>query len=192
MKKLEASIDFSSLRVYLLILIMGAIVAVSNYLVQFPIESITIGGEVILTYGALTYPMTFIVNEVCNYWHGKKQVVKVIAFGFFIGIIMSFFLSTPRIAIASGIAFLTAQSLDTYIFSYLEKRSLIFRGFWSAQTAAMFDTILFFSIAFSFTSVPWQTLALGDFFAKFIIDCLMLVPLRFIIFQPWKKLSKPA
>ena len=109
-------------------LVMGLVVLSSNYLVQFPINYY--GLEEILTYGAFSYPIAFLVTDLVNRSYGKIIARRIVYIGFFIGIVFTLFFSTNftdlisiRIAIGSGTAFLVAQLLDVQIFDQLRKKS---------------------------------------------------------------------
>ena len=113
----------------LLLAIMGLVIISSNYLVQFPVNNF--GLENILTYGAFTYPISFLVTDVANRAFGKFIAKKVVYFGFLIGVSLTLLVSTNfsdiisiRIAFGSGIAFLTAQLIDINIFDRLRKINL--------------------------------------------------------------------
>lgn len=165
---------------------MGMIVVVSNYLVQFPIQHL--GLEEILTYGAFSYPVTFLITDLANRAYGKIVARKVVYFGFVIGIALTLFVSTNfsdiisiRIAIGSGIAFFVAQNLDVQIFDRLRKKVWFVAPIISSIFGSITDTFLFFSIAFYSTGIPWVTLAIGDLAVKFLIAILMLVPFRLLL-----------
>ena len=166
---------------------MMLIVLASNYLVQIPFKFFNLGN--ILTWGAFTYPIAFLVTDLANRVHGINFTKKVIQIGFVWGIAVSLYFSLSqldlislRIVIGSGIAFLTAQLLDANIFNKLRNHKHWFiPPFLSSIVSSAIDTILFFSIAFYGTEVPWITLALGDFIVKILIAMLMLVPFRLII-----------
>ena len=153
---------------------MAIIVAVSNYAVQFPINEW-------LTWGALTYPVTFLVTDLTNRWYGAAATRRVVYVGFALAVILSIWLATPRIALASGSAFLIAQLSDVYIFDRLRNRSWWQAPLGSSVIASMIDTCLFFSVAFYGTGVPWPTLALGDMIAKFSMAAVLLVPFRMML-----------
>ena len=172
-------------------IIMGAIVLASNYLVQFPIQYY--GLSEILTYGAFTYPMAFLITDLANRSFGKEIAKKIVYFGFFIGISFTLFFSTNfsdlisiRIAIGSGIAFVISQRLDIYVFDKLRHRYWFIPPLASSINGSVIDTFLFFSIAFYATGVPWFTLALGDLAVKLFVALLMLVPFRILLktFKP--------
>jgi len=166
---------------------MMLIVLASNYLVQIPFKFLNL--ENILTWGAFTYPIAFLVTDLANRIHGINFTKKVIQIGFIWGIVVSLFFSLSqfdlislRIVIGSGIAFLTAQLLDANIFNKLRNHKHWFiPPFLSSVISSAIDTILFFSIAFYGTEVPWITLAFGDFIVKILIAMLMLVPFRLIV-----------
>ena len=175
----------------LLSLIMGAVVLISNYLVQFPINYY--GLEKILTYGALSYPIAFLITDLTNRSYGKVVARKIVYFGFVIGISFTLLFSTNfadlisiRIAIGSGTAFLVAQLLDVQIFDNLRKKKWYIAPFTSSVTGSTVDTFLFFSISFYATGVPWFTLSLGDLAVKILITLIMLIPFRMLLktFKP--------
>ena len=165
---------------------MGLIVVISNYLVQFPIQQF--GLAEILTYGAFTYPITFLITDLANRAYGKVVARKVVYVGFIIGILLTLFVSTNfsdiisiRIAIGSGLAFFISQNLDIKIFDYLRKKSWFVAPLTSSTLGSIVDTFLFFSIAFYSTGVPWVTLAIGDLIVKLIITLTMLIPFRLLL-----------
>ena len=171
---------------YKLSILMGLIVVISNYLVQFPIQQF--GLAEILTYGAFTYPITFLITDLANRAYGKVVARKVVYVGFIIGILLTLFVSTNfsdiisiRIAIGSGLAFFISQNLDIKIFDYFRKKSWFVAPLTSSTIGSIVDTFLFFSIAFYSTGVPWVTLAIGDLIVKLIITLIMLVPFRLLL-----------
>jgi len=177
--------------ILLLSIIMGAIVLASNYLVQFPVHYY--GLSEILTYGAFTYPMAFLITDLANRSFGKEVAKKIVYLGFFIGISFTLFFSTNfsdlisiRIAIGSGTAFMISQRLDVYVFDKLRNRYWFIPPLASSITGSVTDTFLFFSIAFYATGIPWFTLALGDLAVKLFVALLMLVPFRMLLrsFKP--------
>ena len=173
---------------YKLSLLMGAIVLASNYLVQFPIKYF--GLSEILTYGAFSYPITFLITDLANRAYGKIIARRVVYIGFVVGILLTLFISTNftdiisiRIAIGSGVAFLVAQNLDVQIFDRLRRKSWYVAPLTSSTIGSITDTFLFFSIAFYASGVPWVTLALGDLIVKLIITLAMLIPFRLLLYK---------
>ena len=173
---------------YKLSLLMGAIVVASNYLVQFPIKYF--GLSEILTYGAFSYPITFLITDLANRAYGKIIARKVVYIGFVVGILLTLFVSTNftdiisiRIAIGSGVAFFIAQNLDVQIFDRLRRKSWYVAPLTSSTIGSITDTFLFFSIAFYASGVPWVTLALGDLIVKLIITLAMLIPFRLLLYK---------
>ena len=176
---------------FLLSLLMGAIVLSSNYLVQFPVNYY--GLNQILTYGAFSYPVAFLITDLANRSYGKIVARKIVYFGFFLGIGFTVLFSTNfadlisiRIAIGSGVAFLTAQLLDVQIFDNLRKKKWFVAPLTSSLFGSTVDTFLFFSISFYGTGIPWFTLALGDLTVKIIVALIMLIPFRILLktFKP--------
>ncbi len=171
---------------YKLSILMGLIVVLSNYLVQFPIQYF--GLKEVLTYGAFSYPITFLITDLANRAYGKTVARKIVYFGFSIGIFLTLFVSTNfsdvisiRIAIGSGIAFFIAQNLDVLIFDFLRKKIWYVAPLVSSVIGSVTDTFLFFSIAFYATGIPWLTLAFGDLAVKLFIALVMLIPFRIFI-----------
>ena len=171
---------------FTLAICMAVIVAISNFLVQFPVNYF--GLENILTYAAFTYPITFLITDLANRKYGKIIARRVVYFGFFIGIILTLYFSTNfedlisiRIAIGSGTAFLVAQLLDVRVFDLLRKKIWFIAPLSSSLLGSLIDTFLFFSISFYNTDVPWITLAIGDFIVKVLISLIMLIPFRLLL-----------
>jgi len=165
---------------------MGVVVLASNYLVQFPINHY--GLNEIFTYGAFSYPIAFLITDLANRSFGKIIAKKIVYLGFTIGILFTLIFSTNfgdlisiRIAIGSGIAFITAQLLDVQIFDQLRKKEWFIAPLTSSLIGSIVDTFIFFSIAFYGTGVPWVTLSLGDLAVKFIVALVMLIPFRILL-----------
>ena len=169
----------------LLSFLMGAVVLTSNYLIQFPIKFYDL--QDILTYGAISYPIAFLITDLVNRTYGKIVARKVVYFGFAIGIFFTLFFSTNfsdlisiRIAIGSGIAFMCAQLLDVQIFDMLRRKKWYIAPLTSSIAASVVDTFLFFSISFYGTDVSWITLSLGDLTVKLSVALVMLIPFRLL------------
>jgi uncharacterized integral membrane protein (TIGR00697 family) len=170
----------------LLSFVMGVVVLSSNYLVQFPINYY--GLEEILTYGAFSYPIAFLITDLANRSYGKVVARKIVYIGFVIGIAFTLFFSTTftdlisvRIAIGSGTAFLVAQLLDVQIFDQLRKKKWFVAPLTSSLIGSTIDTFLFFSISFYATGIPWITLSLGDLAVKIFVALIMLIPFRLLL-----------
>ena len=173
---------------FLLSLLMGVVVLSSNYLVQFPVNYY--GLNQILTYGAFSYPVAFLITDLANRAYGKLVARKIVYVGFTIGVLLTLFVSTNfsdiisvRIAIGSGVAFFIAQNLDINIFDYLRKKIWFVAPLASSTLGSITDTFLFFSIAFYGTDVPWVTLAVGDLIVKLFITLMMLIPFRMLLLK---------
>ena len=165
---------------------MGVVVLSSNYLVQFPIKYY--GLEEILTYGALSYPVAFLITDLANRSYGKLVARKLVYIGFTIGISFTLIFTTNfadlisvRIAIGSGTAFLVAQLLDVQIFDKLRQRKWFVAPLTSSFIGSTVDTFLFFSISFYATGIPWFTLSLGDLTVKVFVALIMLIPFRLLL-----------
>lgn len=153
---------------------MVFLVGASNYLVQFPLNEW-------LTLAAFTYPITFFVTELTNRTHGPRSAKRVVYAGFTVAVILSAWLSTPRIALASGAAFLFSQLLDISVFNRFRKSDWWQAPLIASFTASFLDTILFWGIAFCGEPLPYITWALGDFAVKLLLDAALLFPFRLAI-----------
>ena len=167
-------------------LLMGFVVLISNFLVQFPVKYY--GLENILTYGAFSYPIAFLITDLANRSFGKTIARKIVYFGFGIGLLFTLIFSTNfsdlisvRIAIGSGTAFIVAQLLDVQVFDRLRRKTWFVAPLFSSLIGSTVDTFLFFSISFYGTGVPWITLSLGDLGVKIFIALIMLVPFRLLL-----------
>ena len=170
----------------LLSFLMGVVVLSSNYLVQFPIKYY--GLDKVLTYGAFSYPIAFLITDLANRAYGKLVARKIVYIGFVIGISFTLLFSTDfadlisvRIAIGSGTAFLIAQLLDVQIFDQLRKKKWFVAPLTSSFIGSTVDTFLFFSISFYATGIPWLTLSLGDLMVKIFVALIMLIPFRLLL-----------
>ena len=171
---------------FILSFLMGAVVLASNYLVQFPIKYY--GLEEILTYGAISYPIAFLITDLANRSFGKIVARKIVYIGFGIGISFTLLFSTNftdlisiRIAIGSGTAFLVAQLLDVQIFDKLRKKEWFVAPLTSSLIGSTIDTFIFFLISFYGTGIPWITLSLGDLSVKIFVALMMLIPFRLLL-----------
>ena len=153
------------------VLAMIAIIVSSNILVQYPL------GEW-LTWGALTYPFSFLMVDLANRYHGPRIARQIVYVGFVVAVVLSYLLATPRIAVASGAAFLCAELLDVSVFNRLRRRAWWQPPLVSTLAASVLDTAIFFSLAFAGTDVPWVTLAIGDFAVKLVLALFTLLPFR--------------
>jgi uncharacterized PurR-regulated membrane protein YhhQ (DUF165 family) len=203
-KMSSARVPFSGLAPF--IMMMAGVVALSNYLVQFPFLHFGLGD--LLTWGAFTYPVAFLVNDLTNRRFGVAAARRVVMVGFLLAVILSAWLATPRIALASGTAFLAAQLVDASIFDRLRREAWWHAPLISSVIGSLLDTLLFFGIAFSAsfafidgwtgqpdgsladpvayfgTEVPlWASLAVGDLCVKLAVAAVMLVPYG-LLFAP--------
>ena len=184
-------------------LAMAVIVVASNFLVQFPVQ-LNLGSiqlAEILTWGAFTYPVAFLITDLANRKFGPSNARLVVAAGFVLAVVLSIWLATPRIAIASGTAFLVAQLLDVSVFDRLRNSTWWRAPLISSILGSALDTVLFFGLAFApafgmldfggedgslgfavpFLSVGaevplWISLAAGDFIVKILVGLAMLLP----------------
>jgi len=166
--------------------LMAFVVLVSNYLVQFPIDHF--GLKNLLTYGAFSYPIAFLITDLSNRKFGKKTAKKIVYIGFALGLFLTFYFSTNysdlisiRIAIGSGTAFLVAQLVDVNIFDLLRKKKWFIAPLTSSLIGSFIDTFLFFSISFYGSGINWITLSIGDLIVKILVALIMLVPFRLLL-----------
>lgn len=194
-------------RLFAAIAAMVVVVTASNILVQYPVAfdlgPVHLGD--LLTWGAFTYPFAFLVTDLTNRYDGPNRARFVVVIGFVVALGLSFYLSTPRIAIASASAFLVGQLLDIAIFSRLRNRFWLVPPLTGSLLGSLIDTLIFFTIAFAPVlgfidgwfgmedgslgfgapwlgigpEVPlWTSLATGDFLVKFLAALLLLAPYR--------------
>ena len=173
---------------FLLAFLMAFVVALSNYLVQFPIKYFSL--ENLLTYGAFSYPVAFLITDLSNRRYGKNIAKKIVYLGFTLGIVLTLYFSTNysdlisiRIAIGSGTAFLVAQLIDVHIFDRLRKKIWFIAPLASSLIGSCIDTFLFFSISFYGTGVNWVTLSFGDLSIKIFVALAMLIPFRLLLYR---------
>ena len=171
---------------FILAFSMAFVVTVSNYLVKFPVNYA--GLQDLLTYGAFSYPIAFLITDLSNRRFGKKIAKKIVYLGFTLGVFLTFFFSTNyselisiRIALGSGIAFLVAQLIDVNIFDRLRKKKWFIAPIVSSFIGSIIDTFLFFLIAFYGTEINWVTLSFGDLSVKILVSLIMLIPFRFLL-----------
>jgi uncharacterized PurR-regulated membrane protein YhhQ (DUF165 family) len=160
---------------------MAAIVLVSNILVQYPLNAW-------LTWGAFSYPVAYLVTDVCNRAYGASPARRVAWIGFAVGFIASALMAPLRIAIASGSAFIVSQLLDVAIFNRLRQQSWWKAPLFGSAAASVVDTALFFSLAFGGTEISWLHLAVGDLGIKLGMAFVLLPPYRILV----ARLAPPA
>ena len=154
---------------------MTSVVAASNFLVRIPINDW-------LTWGALSYPVAFLVTDLINRRVGPDSARRVVYVGFACGVALSLFTSTVRIALASGTAFLLAQLADVWLYDRMRRVAVWWRApLVSSTLASALDTALFFSLAFASTGLPWVTWAIGDYGVKIAVAGAMLIPFRLLM-----------
>ena len=171
---------------FILAFSMASVVALSNYLVQFPIKYLNL--QDLFTYGAFSYPIAFLITDLTNRRYGKIIARKIVYIGFILGLVLTLFFSTDfsnliskRIAMGSGAAFLIAQLLDVQVFDKLRKKVWFVAPLISSLIGSIIDTFLFFSIAFYGTGINWVTLSFGDLFVKIFVALAMLIPFRLLL-----------
>lgn len=183
-------------------LLMTAVVVASNVLVQFPVAGSLFGialGD-LLTWGAFIYPVAFLITDLTNRQFGPATARKVVFIGFAIGVALSYFTAQPRIAIASGSAYLAGQLLDIALFNRLRRQSWWKAPLVGSLVGSGLDTVIFFSFAFApvfsvfgpndpfavewaplLGAFPidlprWMSWAIGDFWVKMAVGLIMLIP----------------
>ena len=171
---------------FILAFLMALVVTLSNYLVQFPVNYN--GLQDLLTYGAFSYPVAFLITDLSNRRYGKNTAKKIVYLGFALGVFLTLYFSTNysdlisiRIAIGSGTAFLVAQLIDVNIFDRLRKKIWFAAPLTSSLVGSSIDTFLFFSISFYGTEINWITLSFGDLFVKIFVALMMLIPFRLLL-----------
>ena len=158
------------------VLAMAAVVLASNILVQYPINDW-------LTWGALSYPVAFLVSDLINRGHGPAPARRVAWVGFAVAVAVSLLLAPPRIAIASGTAFIVSQWLDIGVFHRLRQGTWWRAPLIATVLAAALDTAIFWSIAFAGEGGPWVTWALGDLGVKLAVGLVLLLPFRLLTWR---------
>lgn len=155
---------------------MALVVVLSNLLVQHPINDW-------LTWGALSYPFAFLISDLLNRRYGPRPARRVAWAGFAAAVAVSVWIASPRIAVASGAAFICAQLLDIRVFDRMRHQQWWRAPMVSGVLAAILDTFVFFSIAFAASGAPWVTWALGDLLVKLALNLLMLLPFRALMWN---------
>ena len=182
--------------------LMTLVVVSSNFLVQFPLNVTVAGVNLadLLTWGAFTYPVAFLITDLTNRQFGPQAARKVVFAGFLVGVALSFFTSVPRIAIASGTAYLAGQLLDIALFNRLRRQAWWRAPLIGSLLGSMLDTVIFFSLSFAAFFVflgpnepfaleaspvlgvfaaeapRWISWAIGDFWVKLLVGLVMLLP----------------
>ncbi len=166
---------------------MTAVIVVSNFLVQFPINEW-------LTWGAFTYPVAFLVTDLTNRAAGPVQARRVAWAGFALAVGLSLLLAPWRIAVASGAAFIVAQILDIAVFNRWRQYSWWKAPFIGSVLASVLDTLVFFFLAFAGTAQDWLMLGAGDLSAKWAMAVLLLAPYRAMLprLHRWVPAARPA
>lgn len=189
---------------------MGAVILASNELVQHPVDYTVAGMNLadLLTWGAFTYPVAFLVTDTTNRLFGAATARMVVYVGFALGVFLTLasafgialaatagtdatalhmLFNDPdafgmlRTAVASGSAFLTAQLLDIFVFDRLRNQTWWKAPLISSLIGSLVDTMLFFSIAFAGTGLPWTNWAFGDFAAKMVMIAALLYPFKLLV-----------
>jgi len=171
---------------FILAFLMASVVVLSNYLVQFPVNYM--GFQDLLTYGAFSYPIAFLITDLANRRYGKNTAKKIVYLGFILGVILTFYFSTNysdlisiRIAFGSGAAFITAQLIDVQIFDKLRQKKWFIAPLTSSLVGSTIDTFIFFLISFYGTGINWISLSLGDLTVKIFVALVMLIPFRILM-----------
>ena len=192
-------------RLILPVVAMTLVVVASNILVQYPFEPFGLGDY--LTWGAFTYPVAFLVTDLTNRRYGPRVARQLVVAGFVIAVILSIWLATPRIALASGTAFLVGQLLDITVFNRLRRQAWWRAPFVGSVIGSALDTALFFSLAFAGDPdmsglvnvfgagvMLWQSLALFDFSVKMLVALVALLPYGALmsVILPMERAEKAA
>lgn len=171
---------------------MALTVLAANIGVQHPLPFAGLGEA--LTYGAITYPFAFLVTDLTNRRHGPRATRRVVYAGFAAAVALSALFATPRIALASGAAFLFAQLLDVVVFDRLRRKAWWQAPLVSSVLSSALDTVLFFTLAFAGVAamsgavaspvgaVPlWVNLAMFDYVVKLAMAALFVAPYGFAV-----------
>jgi queuosine precursor transporter len=192
-------------RLILPVVAMTLVVVASNILVQYPFEPFGLGDY--LTWGAFTYPVAFLVTDLTNRRYGPRVARQLVIVGFALAVVLSIWLATPRIAMASGTAFLVGQLLDITVFNRLRRQAWWRAPFVGSVIGSALDTALFFSLAFAgdpdmsglvnlfgLDVMLWQSLAVFDFTVKMIIALIALLPYGALmsVILPMERAEKAA
>lgn len=187
---------------FVYVAMMTLVVVASNFLVQYPLPGSIAGMQLgdLLTWGAFSYPIAFLVTDLTNRQFGPQVARKVVVAGFAVAVVLSVLVATPRIAIASGSAFLLGQFLDISLFNKLRAQSWWRAPLVGSLVGSLLDTTIFFSVAFAAifvfigpndgfalenapllgllsTEAPrWISWALGDLIVKIIVGIALLLP----------------
>jgi uncharacterized PurR-regulated membrane protein YhhQ (DUF165 family) len=187
---------------FLYVAMMTLVVVASNFLVQYPLPGSIAGMQLgdLLTWGAFSYPVAFLVTDLTNRQFGPQVARKVVIAGFAVAVALSVLVATPRIAIASGSAFLLGQFLDISLFNKLRAQSWWRAPLVGSLVGSLLDTTIFFSFAFAAffvflgpndgfalenapllgllsTEAPrWISWALGDLIVKILVGIALLLP----------------
>jgi uncharacterized PurR-regulated membrane protein YhhQ (DUF165 family) len=201
-------------------LLMTAVVVASNFLVQYPVNGMLAGINLadLLTFGAFTYPIAFLVTDLTNRQFGPQAARRVVLVGFIAGVLLSILLATPRIAVASGTAFLVGQLLDISVFNRLRQQSWWKAPLIGSLLGSALDTTIFFSLCFApafgfigpnddfaIAAAPilgvmsaeaprWISWAIADFGVKMLIGVIMLLPYGALmtVIRPAPSAQRPA
>lgn len=167
---------------------MTFVVAAANVAVQHPVEAFGLADK--LTWGAFVYPIAFLVTDLTNRRFGPSAARRAVYVGLALAVLLSIVFATPRIALASGTAFLVGQLLDVSVFARLRRAAWWRAPLIASLLGSAVDTALFFSLAFAGLpdmSAPvtlpggavgplWVSLAIFDFAVKAAAAVLLLAP----------------
>ena len=157
---------------------MAVVIALSNYLVQFPLPHDRLGNW--LTFSAFSYPIAFLIEDVANRTRGIAFAKRIVFFGFIVGVILSFATAPIRIAVASGSTFLVSGLCNVLIFHRLRHMQWWQVPLISTALSSVLDSAMFFSLAFAGTQTPWAQFAMGDLAVKLLMSVLFLPFYRFL------------
>lgn len=161
------------------VLAHAAIVAGANWGVQYVVP----GSGDFLTWGAFIFPVAFFITDLCNRRHGVEMTRKVVLASFVIAVIVSFIASDPRVAIASGVAFLSGQLVDAQVFNRFRQHAWWVPPAISNILASTVDSVLFWVIAFLGTDVPWVSLGIADYAIKIAMVFVVMPVYGYLVFR---------
>ncbi len=172
-------------------LLLSGIIVLANFTVQFQILGTP------LTFGALTYPFSFLVLDILSEKYSKKETIKALALGLLLAFYPSYLSATPQIALASIVAFCISQPLDVllfFTFKRLAPRFWWLRGISSTLIAQLLDTLIFFTIAFWGVQSLANSLvmAVADYSIKALLGFVNVPLFYFFAIAPLKKMASQS
>lgn len=186
------SMDLNRKLITYLVLGHCFVIAISNYLVQFPINIFGLD----YTIGTFTFPIIVLATDLTVRLSNATNARKVVGYAFIPAFIISYVFADFRIAIASVLAYSIGQLLDVFVFSKVRDRvgddGFNLSSYWylapvvSTFFAQLIDTYLFYGVAFynsadDFMRENWDLIAFNDFILKLVVCYLAFLPIYVLI-----------